>query len=206
MRDPTHLYEGELSPGTDRAARFISFILQPPFISVLAFLLLSTLCITVPDVIICATVCIVFSVILPMGIIIFYARKFGNRDLDVVRREDRSAPLLIGSITYLLGCGVLYLMDVPRVIWVLMLCYSVVTFAVYLVSTRWKISVHAIGCIGPSMGLAYAFGWVGLLLLITYPLVCWSRYFLKKHTPLQLIGGGVLGLLLTGLLFHLLLW
>lgn len=206
MRDPTHLYEGELSPNTDKAARFVSLILQPPFIGVFAFLLLSTLCDSVTDTILCACASIVFAVIIPMGIIVFYARKFGNKDLDVVRREDRSAPLLIGSVAYLVGCGVLYLMDVPKVIWVLMLCYSVVTFAVYLVSTRWKISVHAIGCIGPTMGLFYAFGWPGLLLLISYPLVCWSRYLLRKHTPLQLIGGGILGFLLTGSIFLLLLW
>ncbi len=205
MRDPTHLYEGSISPGTEKAARTVSNVLQPPFIGVFAFLLLSTLCGDIADILVCAIVSVVFAVVLPMGIIVFYARKFGNKDLDVVRREDRSAPLIIGASMYAVGTLALYLIDVPRIIWVLMLCYSVVTFAVFLVSTRWKISVHAIGCIGPTMGLVYGFGWPGLLLLISYPLAVWSRYVLRKHTPAQLIAGGLLGFLLTGTIFLILL-
>ncbi len=205
MRDPTRLFEGQVSPGTERAARIVSTVFQPPFIGVFAFVLLSTLCDNAADAAVCALVSVVFSVVLPMGIIVFYARKFGNKDLDVVRREDRSAPLIIGSSMYALGTLALYLIDTPRIVWVLMLCYAVVTFSVYIVSKWWKISIHAIGCIGPTMGLVYAFGWPGLLLIISYPLVVWSRYVLRKHTPAQLIVGGLLGFALTGAIFLLLL-
>lgn len=205
MRDPTHLYEGTVSPGTEKAARFVSNLFQPPFIGVFAFVLLSTLCGDAADAVICAVVSIVFSVVLPMGIIVFYSRKFGNKDLDVVRREDRSAPLIIGASMYAIGTLALYLLDTPRIVWVLMLCYAVVTFSVYIVSKWWKISIHAIGCIGPTMGLVYAFGWPGLLLLVSYPLVVWSRYVLRKHTPAQLIVGGLLGFVLTGIIFLVLL-
>ncbi len=205
MRDPTRLFEGQVSPGTERAARIVSAIFQPPFIGVFAFVLLSTLCDNAADAAVCALVSVVFSVVLPMSIIVFYARKFGNKDLDVVRREDRSAPLFIGASMYALGTLALYLIGTPRIVWVLMLCYAVVTFSVYMISKWWKISIHAIGCMGPTMGLAYAFGWPGLLLIISYPLVVWSRYVLRKHTPAQLIVGGLLGFVLTGMIFLLLL-
>ena len=205
MRDPTRLYEGTVSSGTERFARFLSLVLQPPFIGVFAFLLLSTLAGDALDIAVCAIVSVLFSVVLPMGIIVFYARKFGNKDLDVVKREERSAPLIIGTVMYAIGTLALYLIDAPKVAWVLMLCYSVCTFAIFLISIKWKISVHATGCIGPTMGLAYAFGWAGLLLLVSYPLVIWSRYVLRKHTPAQLIAGGLLGFVITGAIFLLLL-
>ena len=205
MRDPTHLYTGEPSPRSYRAARIVSDMCQPPILGVLSFVMLSTLCGSAADIAVCMAVSILFSVVIPMSIIVFFARKFGNSDMDVVRREDRAMPLMIGTAAYAVGTGVLFLMDVPRIIWVLMLCYSVVTFSVYIISKWWKISVHAVGCIGPSMGLIFAFGWPGALLLLVYPLVCWSRYVLKKHTPAQLVCGGILGFVLTGLLFLILL-
>ena len=40
MRDPTHLYEGEPSPGAKRFAQIVSFFAQAPFISVPVFILL----------------------------------------------------------------------------------------------------------------------------------------------------------------------
>ena len=205
MRDPTHLFAGELSPGTYRAARIVSDILQPPILGVVAFVILSTICDTWTEGVLCALVSILFSVVIPMGIIVFYARKFGNDDLDVVRREDRAMPLKIGTAAYAIGTLALYLMGVPKVIWVLMLCYAVVTFSVFIISNWWKISVHAVGCIGPTIGLVFAFGPIGLIMLISYPLVCWSRYFLKKHTPAQLAAGGVLGFVLTEIIFFFLL-
>ncbi|MBP5394759.1 MAG: hypothetical protein J6Y18_02480, partial [Candidatus Methanomethylophilaceae archaeon] len=69
----------------------------------------------------------------------------------------------------------------------------------------WTISIHAIGCVGPSMALAYVFGWQGGLLILLLPVVIFCRYVLRKHTPAQLAAGALLGLVLTGALFILLL-
>ena len=206
MRDPTHLFEGEISPGTRKLAQFISTIFQPPFIALFAFILLSLKCDTPEQIAVCMAVSVLFSIVIPMAIIVFYARKFGNDDLDVVKREERAAPLLIGTVAYALGTVALFLLDVPDVVWVMMLCYSVVTFSIYIISKWWKISVHATGCIGPTMGLIFAFGWPGAFLFISYPLACWSRYMMRKHTPAQLICGGLLGFVLSGAIFLMLLF
>ena len=40
MRDPTHLFEGSISPKAMKVADLISLISQPPFLAVAAFILL----------------------------------------------------------------------------------------------------------------------------------------------------------------------
>jgi len=41
--------------------------------------------------------------------------------------------------------------------------------------------------------------------MLLLPPIVWSRYVLKKHTPLQLAMGAILGVALTAVLFWLLL-
>lgn len=205
MRDPTHLYEGEPSPRARRLADVISFLTMPPFLSIPVFILISALADDVVHGMTCACVCILFATVGPISIIIYYAKKFDNKDVDIERREDRARPLIVGTISYLIGTVVLYAIDAPRLTWVLMLCYFVNTIAIFLISMKWKISVHAIGCVGPSMALAVGYGWVGGLFILILPVVAVCRYILRKHTPAQLVAGALLGFVLTGVLFIALL-
>lgn len=205
MRDPTHLYEGTLSPTARRVAQVISFFAQAPFISVPVFILLCMQADSVSDAVLFSAVSIFFATVVPIIAVVIVSKRTGNEDGDIVRKEDRMVPLAIGIASYLAGTVILYLMDSPRIVWVAMLCYCVNTAVIMLITTKWKISIHAIGCVGPAMALAYVFGWVGGLLIILLPIVVWCRYILRKHTPAQLAAGALLGFILTGALFILLL-
>lgn len=205
MRDPTHLYEGTPSPTARRVAQVISFFAQAPFISVPVFILLCMQADSVSDAILFSAVSIFFATVVPIIAVVIVSKRTGNEDGDIVRKEDRMVPLAIGIASYLAGTVILYLMDSPRIVWVAMLCYCVNTAVIMLITTKWKISIHAIGCVGPAMALAYVFGWVGGLLIILLPIVVWCRYILRKHTPAQLAAGALLGFILTGALFILLL-
>ena len=205
LRDPTHLYEGEISPRTKRIAQIISFFAQAPFISIPVFILLCMQADTVSDIVLFSAISIFFATLVPTVVVMIIAKRTGNEDVDIVRREDRMVPLAIGTLSYLLGTVVLYAMDSPRIVWVAMLCYCINTVVIMLITTKWKISIHATGCVGPSMALAYVFGWQGGLLIIILPVVVYCRYVLRKHTPAQLAAGALLGFTLTGILFILLL-
>ena len=205
MRDPTHLYEGTPSPTARRVAQVISFFAQAPFISVPVFILLCMQADSVSDAVLFSAVSIFFATVVPIIAVVIVSKRTGNEDGDIVRKEDRMVPLAIGIASYLAGTVILYLMDSPRIVWVAMLCYCVNTAVIMLITTKWKISIHAIGCVGPAMALAYVFGWVGGLLIILLPIVVWCRYILRKHTPAQLAAGALLGFILTGALFILLL-
>ena len=199
MHDPSHKFEGELSPGTEKLAKALSLIGQPPFLSIIPFV---AICIHYDEDptmgIVHSLICIFAAVILPLANIMYFSRRYKNDDkLDVVNKEDRMLPLIAGVVGYLIGLVLLYFTEAPLLATVLMLCYVAVTFAILLITPYWKISVHACGCVGPSMGLALAFWPFGALYILVLPPIAWSRYVLKKHTPLQLVMGAAVGFVIS---------
>ena len=59
--------------------------------------------------------------------------------------------------SYVVGTAVLFVVDAPRIMTVMMLSYAISTAVVALISTRWKISIHATGVMGPSMALSLVY-------------------------------------------------
>ncbi len=207
MHDPTHKFQGTLTPEKEKIAKLISLIEQPPFLSIPAFVLLCML--KSDDLttgILGSIISIFAATVLPILVIVVFSKRYGNEDkLDVVRKEDRFLPLVFGVLSYFIGVGLLYLIGAPNLATVLMLCYALVTFAITVITPYWKISIHSCGVVGPSMALAMGFWPFGLLYFLLLPPVIWSRYVLQKHTPLQLVMGAVVGFIITEILFILLL-
>ena len=86
---------------------------------------------------------------------------------------------------------------------VLLLCYSINTCVVLIITTKWKISVHTTALSGPVAALILLSGPFGAVFGVVYPILIWSRVLLKKHTLSQAICGGVQGFFLTVLEMHL---
>jgi len=112
-------------------------------------------------------------------------------DLDVQRREERAAPMLLTLAFSGIGVLALFLGRVQPA-----LLYVAVTFWLEMalllaVTWRWKISVHcsvaASGAVLASVLLGT--GWPLLLL----PCMAWSRVRLRRHTVAQTIAGTALG-------------
>ncbi len=207
LHDPSKKYSGELSPGTERIAKIISLVEQPPFLSIPPFVIICML--MSEDLmkgLLCTGIAIFTGTVLPIVNILYFSKKYSNEDaLDVYRKEDRMFPLICGVLGYLLGVVLLYLVQAPWLATVLMLCYALVTAAIAVITPHWKISIHSCGVIGPSMGLAYGFWPFGMLYFLLLIPVVWSRYVLKKHTPLQLLMGAVVGFTITAVIFCILL-
>ncbi len=205
LRDPTHLYEGEISPKAERIANILSIAGQPVFIPIPVFILLAT---KISDPGKCALAIIVsllFVSVIPTAVTYYFSIRLGRKDGDIPDRTLRFKPMMLGVLSYIIGTVVLYLMDVPDVMWVLMLCYAIVTFVMTIITLYWKISIHSVGVIGPSMALSIVFWPWGLLYFLLFPPIAWSRYVLKRHTPAQIAAGALSGFLITGIMFLLLL-
>ncbi|MCQ2079792.1 MAG: hypothetical protein MJZ38_07050 [archaeon] len=205
LHDPTHLFEGEISDSTRRRARIISVVTQP---QVFSLVLYAIVCLIISDLVTYLEIyglCVFFGCIFPIIEVLYYSKKFANKDGDIVKKEDRFMPLLLGTISYVLGVVALWAASAPWLLTVLFVAYSVVTFSIMLISPYWKISIHACGMIGPTMAITYVFFPWGALLLILVPFICWSRYVLRKHTPAQMVGGIVLGFVETAIIMAVLL-
>ena len=139
-----------------------------------------------------------------LAIYILYEVKRGVfSDLDISRRDQRP-PLfhlaLFLTVVYLVG---LYFFAAPRILYVLALGMLIGICAVSIINRRIKASIH-VGTIA-SLLVAVAMIYKGyyFLLLLLIPLVGWARVQIKKHTIPEVLVGGVLGSLLSLIMYAL---
>lgn len=191
-----------------KIAKIISDLTNPPIICIPLFLII---CIFLSfengtfnliKFIILEAISIVFASVLPMAIILLWAKRIGT-DKDISNRQDRFTPLIVGVVSYFIGFLVSLFANVDHFLTVLLLCYSINTGVVLLITVKWKISVHTTGLSGPVGALILLLGPFGALFGILYPILIWSRVLLKKHTMAQAVAGGVQGFFLTVLEFYL---
>lgn len=185
-------------------ANFISTVSNPPFVAIPVFLIINYTLLYGGDWLWFSAISIFFVSILPIITSSLWIKK-KNLEVDMPRRQDRIYPLLLVIVSYITGVAVLYILGAPSLTTVLMICYLNNTIIVLLFSLYWKISIHAMGIAGPATAIIYLFGWYGVLFSLLVPLVLWSRLYLKRHTPAQLIVGTVLGYFLTAVQIYLLI-
>lgn len=181
-----------------KIAKIISTITNPPIICIPLFMVI---CLTLSlkhneDFLTLEIISLIFASILPMAIIMIWAKIIGT-DNDISNRSDRYIPLIVGIVSYFIGFLISLFLNLDNFLTCLLLCYSINTGVVLLITTKWKISVHTTGLSGPNGALILLLGPVGALIGILYPLIIWSRVLLEKHTLSQAICGGVQGYFLT---------
>ena len=191
-----------------KIAKNISTFTNPPIICIPLFLII---CLTLSftqagfdlnKFIVMEVISLIFASLLPMAIILFWAKKLGT-DKDISNRSDRFMPLIVGIVSYFIGFLVCLIFNVDNFLTCLLLCYSINTGVVLLFTTKWKISVHTTGLSGPVAALILLLGPIGALFGLIYPVLIWSRVLLNKHTLSQAISGGVQGFFLTVLEMYL---
>ena len=191
-----------------KIAKTISTITNPPIICIPLFFII---CLVLSfengmfnfnKFIVLELISLIFASILPMAIIVYWAKKL-NTDKDISNRQDRFTPLVVGIVSYFIGFLVSLALGLSDFLTALLLCYSINTGVVLLITAKWKISVHTTGLSGPVGALILLLGPIGALFGILYPILIWSRVTLKKHTLAQAIAGGVQGFFLTVLEMYL---
>ena len=180
-----------------RSAEIVSVLSNAPFLAAVPFILINHIGRGFVGALLFDAISIGFGTLLPVAITHFWSRKAGDKSWDIPEKKDRLIPLLWGGVGYLLGAYILAVIEAPLVSVALIVCYGVNTLVVMVVSVWWKVSIHAMGVMGPTTALIVAFGPVGATYGLVLPIVMWARYHLGKHTMGQLIVGATLGLLLT---------
>lgn len=185
-------------------AHFISVVSNPPLVAIPVFLVINYTLLYGGDWLWFSGLSILFVSIIPIITSTLWIKR-KKLEVDMPKREDRIYPLLMVILSYIVGVMVLYTLGAPPLTTTLMIAYLNNTIVVLLFSLYWKISIHAMGIAGPATAIIYLFGWTGLIFSLLVPLVLWSRLYLKRHTPAQLIVGTVLGYLLTAIQIYLLM-
>ena len=122
-------------------------------------------------------------------------------DLDIHLREQRKGSLLVTIAGFGIAWLVLVLGHAHPFLTVLAGTGLLQWLAIFIITLRWKISVHAASATGITLILIRMFGPPTVPLLISIPLVAWSRIKLRHHTPAQTFAGICLGLTIFALGF-----
>ncbi|MCR4277464.1 MAG: hypothetical protein NUV80_06690 [Candidatus Berkelbacteria bacterium] len=128
---------------------------------------------------------------------VYVWRKEGAVDLDLTDRHDRIVPLMLSTLGAVIGSFIVQSKLQNPTFTEMSFILVTMLAALTVVTTVWKISLHAATIAGlSSLLVAYQGVWFMLGYLVLVPVI-WSRIQLKQHSPNQLIAGTILGAGLT---------
>lgn len=137
---------------------------------------------------------VLFLGVMPLATLWLGVKKIKKIDIDFTKRENRTPFILIILFYWIMGLVLGWSLAGPKLILVLLFIGIILNVLVLVINFYWKISNHSLALVAFIFFMSQLFGQVYLWLLITVPLVCWSRWIQKKHTWGQLSGGIGLGL------------
>jgi membrane-associated phospholipid phosphatase len=146
--------------------------------------------------------------VLPLLSILFLYKIKYIPSLELHTREERKLPYLTAAFFYFCQSYLMMHLEVPALIKASMLGATVLIVSTTIVNLFWKISAHMVG-IGGLCGMIIAISsrlqvnlhYLLMGLFILSGLIAFSRLKLNEHTPGQVYGGFLLGILILQLLF-----
>ena len=182
----------------DKLARIVSTVLVPPSFTIIIFTVFAFhLETNFTKLLVTIFVALLFGFISPIALFVYYRKKGKIVDIDASKKEERTIPMSISLIYFIIGFIVLILYKVSIISLAFWFCYISNTFITILINKKWKISAHTMGASGPIAAVTFVFGAITLIFLAITFLVGWSRIQLKCHSLGQVIAGGVFAFIST---------
>jgi len=182
----------------------ISILLSAPAMAVyvtLVFSLFSPIRSNLADLVTSVVLGIVFLSLIP--IVALYSESKSFSGWDLYDRKRRNRPYMVTIISYVVISLIFWYLG-NHVMFLISLSYLAVTSAMFFINLFWKISIHSAGIAGPVTALFYVFGPVmGALYLLLIP-VAYSRWKLGSHDFYQLLGGALIAIFITYVIYFIL--
>lgn len=141
------------------------------------------------------------TIVTPIFLIYMYQRFGIIESYRLDKREDRPLPFLtIGSLYYV-AFYLLKNINLPAIIYLVLLSATILVLIAFVINFFWKISVHMLS-VGSIVGMLISFSiayQINILLIILIAIlisgiVGWARLTMNAHTNLQVYTGFFLGL------------
>ncbi len=136
---------------------------------------------------------LILDVILPI-LIFFWLVKIGKiKDASLKKREERY--LIFGlSVLLFAVSSLLSFLLANNLFFALHFLMFIMALTIFVITLFFKISGHMLLNAGFIFILNFLFGWSLLWLFLIVPIVAFARLYLKRHTPLEILAGVVVGL------------
>jgi len=178
----------------EHVAHWISHLGSPPAAGIAASSI-TIARLTMPGLWQWVSVYLLLALVTPVGFLIWQVRQGHVTDLDVYFRKQRKASLLVTIAGLALTWLLMNLGGAPPILRFMVGAGLLTWVAIYLITLRWKISIHATTISEMGFFLVWVFGLSAAPALLAIPAVGWSRVKLRRHTPAQVIAGTGLGCL-----------
>lgn len=187
-------WEAIMQPSSwgERIAYWISQIGSPPAMGVLTLALIAVIW-AHPRVWIWGGLYLALGVALPLLYIVAQVRLGNITDVDIHLREQRSKPFIVMMVGLTLTWIAMRVGQAPLIMLTLVSVSLLQMLPIFLITYRWKISVHAATAAAVSVMWMHILGRGAFPLLLVTPAVAWSRIKLRRHTPAQTLAGILLG-------------
>ncbi len=178
-------------PSPSRLAFAVSVVASPPVLAIAAMAAVAS---RHPGAApwLAFSVYVVLGIALPLVWLFIQVDRGRVHDLELVRREERTRPMLIGAALSALATAALAVGGAPAPMVTLAAALWILTIIILVVTFFWKISVHAAAAAAAAT-LAAALSGGTLLPAAATAAVAWSRIRLGRHTILQTIAGALVG-------------
>jgi len=135
------------------------------------------------------------------GFVLLGVKKKFFSDVDVSERRQRPLLYFFGAVLGLLYLYGLILLNAPKILFVTIygILFGIVIGSI--VNMRVKASVHVAAASALLTALCVVYNGYYFLFLLFIPLICWSRVKIRKHTLAEVIAGGILGSLLSLIMY-----
>ncbi|WP_163165190.1 phosphatase PAP2 family protein [Arthrobacter sp. Alg241-R88] len=177
----------------NRAARWITELLQPPAVVSVQLLISPLTQAGFPGTMAYGALAALFVCVIPLVLLLVLVRLGKVTDHHVSDRQQRAPVLLMALASIVAGLLVLYAAGAPESVVAMVLAVVAGVVVLAGVSPFWKISGHAAAISSSAVIAVLMLGapWLPLLLLI--PAVGWSRVVLRAHTLAQVVAGSFFG-------------
>ena len=148
---------------------------------------------------------ILFTTLIPVVFIIVQILRGKITDVHVMERQQRNGPFLVAVLSAAIGALVMKFFGARLEIWGVALVFAINGLVLYVITARWKISIHvavlsaailAGAVMIPNLDWRLA-GW-------TIPLIIWARYVRKRHTAWQGLMGFIVAIFITSASIYML--
>jgi hypothetical protein len=147
------------------------------------------------------TISIFFSTILPALYVVYGIKKGFISDVHVMEREQRGGPFAVAIAGGFLSALILFLIGSPASVWTLSLIMSVNGIVIWLITFKTKISVHVSVLAATVLGASILHPNVKPLYIVwLVPALMWARWYRRRHTIWQGLGGAITASVITSLI------
>lgn len=143
-----------------------------------------------------------FVFIFPTIYVISLKSRGRTKSIDLPEKDDRFGLFFVNLAAYGLSLCALSFLGAGKEVLILLIACIITSIIVAVVTKWWKISIH-----GATLGGMVSALWIVvdrnfLWMLVTFPLLIWSRMKMKAHNPLQVVIGLAVGFFVTYLCYR----